>query len=201
MSFGARAVGHWRRLTEKGLKDFGPKEWSKIRGMLLQMGYATEKEIKLRIKHRQYKINHPFTVEMKSKTSTFTNKKGKTITRTAVKDQPLVETGQLNKSIRTTAVGAFHNPAVFAGVLKTARSMNGKNLYRIAKIVHYGKVIRITPNMRAFLLVHGFPLKPTTKVIRIPPRRFISDVVNDPIFLAKLKKFTASRMTQILMER
>lgn len=187
MSFGTRLTGHWRRLTEKGLKDIGFKENSKIRGMLLEMGYATEREIKMRIKHREYKINHPFTVMMK------------TVAKT--KDQPLVDTGQLNKSIRTSSVGSSMMPAVFCGVRKTARNANGQSLYQIAKIVHYGKIIKVTPKMRAWLKGHGLPLKPTTNIIRIPPRKFISEVLTDPVHIAYLRKMTKSKMTHILMER
>lgn len=202
MSFGVRLVGHWRRLTYKGLKDLGPKEWSKIDGMLYQMGLATEYEIKSRIKYREYRINHPFTVANKT-SGQLVRANGKTskVLSSRTKDQPLVDTGQLLKSIRVTKVGSRGMPAVFVGVLKTARNSQGKSLYQIAKIVHYGKIIVVTPKMRVWLAAHGLPLKPETRVLRIPARRFISSVVLDPVFTEKLRIFTGSKMTQILMER
>ncbi len=63
----------------------------------------------------------------------------------------LIVRGDLRNSVTTQRTGYA---AAFVGVLRTARSRDGKSLVNIAEVQEFGSrpiVIRITPKMRAFL--------------------------------------------------
>lgn len=102
---------------------------------------------------------HEFTLKMRQGKST----------------KPLIWWGDLLNAVTYQIDG----DSVFVGVLRTARAKAKKRdrgegyLANIAEIQEHGRIIRVTPKMRAWLHRHGLHLKATTNFIRIPPRPFI----------------------------
>lgn len=131
----------------------------------------------------QYAANSPLTVAMKGS------------------GRPLVDRGVLVQSIEGRA--ASWDEAV-AGILQT-RPTHGsggksKDLLTVAKVLHFGATITVTPKMRSFLAAMShrhpgkyFPLKPTTTVVVIPPRPFLQSALTD----AMLSKYQANWMKAI----
>lgn len=50
---------------------------------------------------------------------------------------------------------------------------SGEDIVTIARVHEYGCEIPVTPKMRAWFAYQGFPLKQSTRVIKIPERSFI----------------------------
>jgi hypothetical protein len=97
--------------------------------------------------------------------------------------QPLIQSGDLVGSIRAVHKG----DTSFIGILRTAKTKDGKSLFNIARAHEYGagpKAVRMSPKQRAFLAMM-FKRIGTLKVgkggggvltIRIPARPFVRPV-------------------------
>jgi hypothetical protein len=72
------------------------------------------------------------------------------------------------------------------GVLRNAKGPDGESINNIAQIQTEGRVIGVTPKMRAWLHAHGLHLSPNTFIIIIPPAPFIA-----PAYHAQLDKMKA----------
>lgn len=70
------------------------------------------------------------------------------------------------------------------GVLRNA-TQDGESINNIAQIQTGGRVIDVTPKMRAWLHAHGLHLRPETFVIVIPPAPFIAPAYRS--YLEKMK--------------
>lgn len=131
----------------------------------------------------------------------------------------LIVTGALIKSIQVKTVGPG---VVFVGVLRNARSADGKLLFNIARVNELGTTItiRVTPRMKAWLMIQlrdhfmkgkrgrdrrsgrytkgrfipsgRGQLRRGVILIRIPPRPFVRPVIEDII---KDPKALAARFT------
>lgn len=104
-------------------------------------------------------------------------------------DRPLVDTGELVKSIAGEA--RTWDEAVI-GVLRQrvvrGRRGQARDVKNVAAILHEGATIKVTPKMRAyfFALSHQypglvFPLKPTKRYIVIPRRPFLRAATNSKV--------------------
>ena len=93
--------------------------------------------------------------------------------------KPLIDHGDLLGSI--TYVDIDIN-TVWVGVKKGSRSSSGGDLADIARVHEFGKLIEVTPKMRAYLHSQGLHLKPDTEYIVIPPRSFLRATLNDQAF-------------------
>jgi hypothetical protein len=114
--------------------------------------------------------------------------------------KPLVDFGDLFKAVTARRMAW---DLVFAGVLRTAAGFN------IAVTLHEGHAVPVTPKMRGLFLVLAqasrakaegyqmpkligraaelfarfqswYPLRPSTRMIKIPPRPFARETVDDP---------------------
>lgn len=153
--------------------------------------------IRKRIRGRRYTSNAPLTVLIK-KSST-----------------PLVDDGDLFGAVTSKNIDAY---SVFVGVLRSAIGPDGQSLVNIAEFLHKGGSIPVTDAMRAMFIMlwevgqgkrerstlegraaelakqlkgrikQIKPLKASTKFIVVPPRPFLSDVLNDPLVLKRCRK-------------
>lgn len=105
---------------------------------------------------------------------------------------PLIRTGGLIRAISRQTVSDFRG---IIGIRRSAPSAN------VAEVLHEGTTIRITPAMRrAFVRKYGRQLtrKSTGKTtIRIPPRRFIGDVFDDPAFVRQIEKIFMGELSKV----
>jgi len=105
----------------------------------------------------------------------------------------LIKKGDLRNSVKVAKKMTATGAEAFVGVLRSARSKDGKDLHNIAAIHEFGFgpiIIEVTPAMRRFLMaafraeLKGFGSGPSSKgtmkngilVIFIPPRPFIRPV-------------------------
>ena len=72
----------------------------------------------------------------------------------------------------------------FVGVIKSGRGKSAEDMVNIAEALHEGATIKVTNKMRGWFIAQSKktggavrPLKPTTKVIVIPGRPFIRNVI------------------------
>lgn len=102
-------------------------------------------------------------------------------------NRPLVDKGMLLQSI--TGEAESWDTAI-VGVLRSRMTTdaNGrpKDVMSLAKILHEGATIKVTPKMRKYLAMMSrlhpgkyFPLKQSTDTIVIPPRRFLESALEE----------------------
>lgn len=143
-------VGDWDQLERilGALKGTRKRWYNKcIRSNLMTSGYKARAEIHDAIRNREFAPNAPSTLRAK-----------------APKDIPLIDTGQLMRSI-TVKPTIGNKLAVFVGILKQTRRRDGQSMVNIAAVLHEGAVIR-----------RG------NAVIRIPARPFIRRPIESPEF-------------------
>ena len=185
MADGIWLTGDWADL-EKALSPLYKHKAEIHRGMVV-IGAYVRNEIKKRIKDRKYTANHPFTIREKT-------------TRAGRGDQPLVDTGQLNKSITYKVEDwGLGDVAVFVGIRKETKNKDGEDMVKLGAILHDGVTIEVTPKMRAYLHSRGFHLKPTTTHLVIPPRPFVNDVVYSPKVQAEVRKLYLNMVRSALL--
>lgn len=95
--------------------------------------------------------------------------------------KPLINHGDLLGSI--THALSSDEMSGRVGVNRNAETTGTKDLINIAKILHDGAIIAVSPRMRAVLRAKGLHLSSSTAHIIIPPRPFLI-----PVFLAYLPK-------------
>jgi hypothetical protein len=107
---------------------------------------------------------HPFTTAAKGST------------------KPLIDHGDLVGSIthETPDINT-----VWIGVKKASAGRNG-DMANIAAVHEFGRTIKVTPKMRAYLHHKGLHLFPQTEYIHIPERSFLRATLNDPEFRQKI---------------
>jgi hypothetical protein len=84
-------------------------------------------------------------------------------------DRQLIETGAMEDSIEAWNEG----DTWLAGIPPSATNSEGRNLAEIANIHEYGAHVPVTNAMRGFFAANGFPLKASTRFLRIPERPFL----------------------------
>jgi hypothetical protein len=170
-----RKFGDWEKagrwfggLAERLLKEM--EKATKVNAMLVV------KEIKRRIRAKEYAPNSALTVALKGSST------------------PLVDNADLFRSIEAHTIDSLRQ---FAGVLRGTRSKDGEDLVNIAKILHDGIMIKMTPAMRRWIFAQlrdagveddksaGKNKKPGWVVI--PGRPFIKAVFDDPKVKAMVK--------------
>ena len=108
---------------------------------------------------------------------------------------PLQKTGALTRAITTEVRGRVGS----VGVKRQGRTSGGGEFANVARLLHDGGTIRITNKMRAAFVRRLMALSKKTnsvpperqgdgRVIRIKPRRFISQVFEDRAVQAKIQK-------------
>jgi hypothetical protein len=97
------------------------------------------------------------------------------------------------KSISTEVLSSFEGEV---GILMGRKSSKGSDMANIGKLLHDGGTIQITDKMRlAFVKFLGGigiepdPSKGRKNIIRIPPRKFIEDVFDDPLVQERIRRF------------
>lgn len=120
-------------------------------------------EIEQKILKGKFKKNAPFTELMKGD------------------NKPLIDTADMIRSLQTVLIDPFNAKA---GFLKNTRTSHGSRLYPTIKKLEQGFMMRITPNMRNFMLAKmqekGIALDPTAKGkgrIVVPARPFITPIL------------------------
>ncbi len=83
-------------------------------------------------------------------------------------NRPLIETGAMEDAITAWQKG----DRWVAGIPASATGSNGQSLADIANIHENGAHVPVTPAMRGFFARNGFPLKDSTRFLRIPKRPF-----------------------------
>ena len=81
-------------------------------------------------------------------------------------------------------INVFKHHAVKVGVLSNANAHKSKNgesseMVKIAATHEFGKVIKVTAKMRAYLHSVGIHLKPSTQTIHIPERSWLRSWVDE----------------------
>lgn len=131
-----------------------------------------EARIKLAIDSGKFASNRPATVAIKGSS------------------RPLVDSGQLKKSISHRLL-AWHTSVI--GVIrgrKTTRRGGSGNTLLVAKILHEGATIVVTPRMRKYFAVQSRttpgwrPLAAGTVTLSIPPRPFLNASVTAKAILS-----------------
>ena len=182
-----KKVGDWKKL-ERMLAPINMRQREVDRCMVM-IGITVTKKIKTEIKQRKYVKNHPWTIAMKS-------------TSAGVGDQPLVDHGQLVKSINYKVdYSGIKSIQVFIGVRKGTIGANGKDMVELARVLHEGAVIPVTSAMRMYLLSKGFALKPSTAFIVIPARPFVRQVVENPATKEEIRTIYVNTLLRILRLR
>lgn len=163
------------------------------RKAIRRASFSAMSRITRRIKTGKYKKLAPLTLLMRQMDN--------------YSNTPLFKTGQLARSITSDLVSDFMGQV---GVLKQAKSSSGNEMANIALLLHNGGVIRITPKMRqAFARkLHIMAKKRGVSLlggrgskkgrIRIPPRRYIQEVFEDPVFIAKAQEIFRQTMKEEL---
>lgn len=80
---------------------------------------------------------------------------------------PLVDRGDLRQGIHAEAWKLKYSVKGAVGVLRTARSKSGKQLWNVARALHEGFDVKVTPAVRA--AVFAQIRKRTGKSVRVPP--------------------------------
>lgn len=129
--------------------------------------------------------------------------------------KPLVNNADMWKSVSHQMVNPL---TAWVGVMRTAKSEDGEDLFNLALALHEGETITVTDAMRLLFLIlfeatrqgkatdvklEGraeqiyeqwkgeepiYPLKPDTELIVLPPRPFIRDVFDDKKIQAMCKQ-------------
>lgn len=112
--------------------------------------------------------------------------------------RPLVQSGLLAQSV-TSLIPDWNRALV--GVFRRTKYKSeagvAGTIANVAEIVHKGRDIRVTPRMRAYFHRLGLHLKPTTRVLHIPPRPFLK-VVNSPKMVEQYKAIWARAVERTL---
>lgn len=165
-------------------------DWAKARAVLPGFDHfyrqAEIQSVRKEAEHFVRMVNRAFKTSGKSNRVTWAPNSNFT-KRMKRSSKPLIDTGDLKKSVRMIPAG----PGMFfAGVPNNARGKNGKSLIPIGKIHEFGKVIvmRITQKQHRFFMAKlkemgmggarggggGGGFRPgSTLVIRIPKRSFL----------------------------
>lgn len=193
-----KLTGDWKKMSSAlDPKRFQANLESNLGRATAFNGMMVASEIRKRIKSRKYAKNAPLTVLIK-KSST-----------------PLVDDGDLFGAVTSKTLDKY---SVFVGILRSAVSSDGHSLTNLAELLHNGGTVQVTESMRGmFILLYEVgqgkreastlegrtaelakalgsrikqirPLKPTTKYINIPPRPFLTSVLNDPVVLKRCKR-------------
>lgn len=175
-----RKIGDWQAASRwfDGLAERIEKEINKATAVNAML---VVKEIKRRIRAKEYAPNSALTVALKGSST------------------PLIDNADLFRSIQAHLVSSYQQ---FVGVLRGTRSKDGGDLVNIAQILHDGISIKMTPAMRRWIFAQlndagikgdkssgGGKAKKSAKPgwVVIPGRPFIKDVFDDPKTKAMLK--------------
>lgn len=100
--------------------------------------------------------------------------------------RPLVDTGALSASITSRVKWDVAFIGVLRSTQRKSRDGNSYDLLNVAFVVHEGAAIRVTDKMRRFFALMArenpgrwFPIRPGTKIIRIPGRPFLEAALDD----------------------
>jgi hypothetical protein len=190
-----KMTGEWKRMAAAmDSKRFEKNLEANINKATIFNGLMVAGEIRRRIKARKYAKNSELTVLIKRSST------------------PLIDDADLWGSVTSKNISAY---AVFVGVLRTTLAPNGRPMVNLAEFLHSGGAFPVTEHMRnLFILLSEVgqgkrdkstltgraaelakalgkrieqikPLKPSTTHIVVPPRPFLTDVLNDARILKK----------------
>jgi hypothetical protein len=168
-----KKIGDWQAASRwfDGLAGRIKKEISKATAVNTML---VVKEIKRRIRAKEYAPNSALTIALKGSST------------------PLIDNADLFRSIQAHLIDSYRS---FAGVLRGTRSKDGGDLVNLAKMLHDGISIKMTPAMRRWIFAQlnqagieagevagGGGAKKSKKPgwVVIPGRPFIKDVFDDP---------------------
>ena len=184
MANGTGLVGPWKGAVDRVAgfpKDLRIRlQRATLRNCVFLAGKIKEGILSQRPGGLAWKPLHPFTISQRlaglSKGARAkAEKRGAEITaQGGTAHKALVHHGDLLASItyKVNADGLSGR----VGVLRQARTRDGQEMVNVARILSEGRVIRVTPKMRAWMHRQGFHLKPSTTQIVIPPRPFLAPV-------------------------
>lgn len=193
-----KMTGDWKRMAAAlDPKRFEANLQANIHKATKFNGMMVRAEVRRRIKGRKYEANAPLTVLVKRSST------------------PLVDDGDLFGAVTSKDIDAY---SVFVGILRSATSKDGRSLTNIAEFLHSGGNIPVTEAMRGMFILLSevgqgkrevaslegraaemakalkgrikniHPLKQSTKFIVVPPRPFLTSVLEDPIVLKRCEK-------------
>ena len=204
MDTGCKKFGQWAQLSKfiYGLPDALEKAvtMATTRNALLVV-----KEIKRRIRAKEYAPNSALTVALKGSST------------------PLIDNADLFRSIEAHLVSEFQS---FVGVLRGTKNSDGDDLVNIARILHDGIAIKMTPAMQRWIFAQlrvgsdggkrrtqfsprsgggnspdvRFPYKggKLKGYVVIPGRPFIKSVFEDESLIGKLRNNWSKAVTTVL---
>lgn len=132
----------------------------KIRVATVKNALIMQAEIRRRIRSRRYARNAKVTLMIKGR------------------KPPLIQTGELHRAIEREIISSF----------KAKVGIRPGENAKLAKILHEGATVKITPKVRAAIFgkikaaggsIKRLPSKKSKGILRIPPRRFLSEVFSD----------------------
>ncbi len=199
---------NWRKMQFKlDPKRFGSVLESELRRATTHSGQQIVGAIQRSMGSARYQRNAPLTILIKGNRPS------------------LIDTGELRRAVTFYLA---NKQTVFVGVRHGERA-NGMDMVELAQILHEGARIRVTPHMRGLFSMLASvgrgeidasrltgraaelanilgprigeirPLRPTTNVIVIPPRRFIEDILRNRAIRDKIKANWEAALSRALL--
>lgn len=155
---GIKFVGDGHLKFKSLLKNFSKEMEKQIGVATKQSALFLRKEIRTRIREKKYDENAPLTIALKGQ------------------DFALVDDSEMLQAMEINIISPFKAEV---GFLKIKQTSHGGDLKKVLEVLHEGKVIEVTPKMRAFFAAKGLRLKESTKFLTIKGRRFMGEPFED----------------------
>jgi len=168
-------TGHIR--FSRFLKTFSPQLQKEIGKATLKNALTLQTLVRQGIASRKFIKNSDLTILLKGK------------------NMPLVDTKEMINAIEINQKTPF---TARVGFLTDSETSHGGPMINVARLLHDGGTITMTPRMRRFLFAKAkergggkrtkIKFKSSSGLIRIPPRPFMNIVFHDPAVQALMNK-------------